>query len=266
LEAATVTQETQILEPDELEALLGTINTRTPSGARNYALLQLMAETGVRVSEALNIKPSDIREEDWPTNSHTVRVWVLRLPRHATKGQQARQGIPLSPATRQAVDRWQEKRKALGIRGGPLFCTITEGKLIHGAPTAEGFAEGKVETKLEPGRPLSRYYVHQLLKRLAKRAGITTPLHAHVLRHTALTALYDRTQDLRLVQHVAGHTTTRMTERYTHVHPIELARAMGALEDPQAEGRAQALALAAKLAGLPAETRKAIAALIGGDE
>jgi integrase len=46
-----------------------------------------------------------------------------------------------------------------------------------------------------------------------------------------LTELYDRTGDLRLVQDVAGHTTSRMTERYTHVHPVAVARAMGAIEE-----------------------------------
>jgi integrase len=52
-----------------------------------------------------------------------------------------------------------------------------------------------------------------------------------MLRHTALTELYDRTGDLRLVQDVAGHTTSRMTERYTRVHPVAVARAMGAIEE-----------------------------------
>ena len=52
-----------------------------------------------------------------------------------------------------------------------------------------------------------------------------------MLRHTALTELYDRTGDLRMVQDVAGHTTSRMTERYTHVHPVAVARAMGAIEE-----------------------------------
>jgi len=231
-----VNQQTEVLERHEAEALLDQINTRTPTGARNFALLQLMLQTGIRCGEALQVQPGDIRQEEWPNNGGIVRVWVLRLPRRATKGQQARQGIPLSPATRQALERWQEKRHALGIRGGPLFCTISRGRRIHGAPSPEGFQEGRVESELRPGRPLDARYVRDLVARLARKAGIARRVHPHMLRHTALTELYDRTRDLRLVQLVAGHTTSRMTERYTHVHPLAVAQAMGAVEETGEEG------------------------------
>ena len=110
--------ETPVLDRNEAEALVGAINTRTPSGARNYALLQLMLQTGIRCGEALQVTAGDIRQEDWPSNGDTVRVWVLRLPSRATKGKRERQGLPLSPATRQALDTWQAKRAGLGIRGG----------------------------------------------------------------------------------------------------------------------------------------------------
>lgn len=80
-----------------------------------------------------------------------------------------------------------------------------------------------------PGEPLSSPYVRQFVKRLARQAGLEKDVHPHLLRHTALTALYDRTGDLRMVQLVAGHSTSRLTERYLHVHPMALAQAMGAL-------------------------------------
>lgn len=217
-----MTSETPTLDDHELEALLGQINTRTPTGARNSALLQLMAQTGVRCGEALQVKPSDIRQEEWGSNGDRVKVWVLRLPRKATKGRKPRQGIPLAPATRQALELWLGKRSALGIQGGPLFCTISKGQ------RQAGFADGAGE--LVPGRALNDRYVRDLVKRLAKKAGIEKDVHPHMLRHTALTNLYDKTRDLRLVQDVAGHTTSRMTERYTHVHPLSVAKAMGAIE------------------------------------
>ena len=223
--------QTDVLEQHEADALLSQINTRTPAGARNFALLQLMLQTGIRCGEALQVQPGDIRQEEWRSDEGTVRLWVLRLPRRATKGQQARQGIPLSPATRQALERWQEKRSALGIRGGPLFCTISRGRRIHGEPSPEGFQQGRAESELRPGRPLDARYVRELVARLARKAGIARRVHPHMLRHTALTELYDRTRDLRLVQLVAGHTTSRMTERYTHVHPLAVAQAMGAVQE-----------------------------------
>ena len=215
-----MTQETEVLEPAELEAVLNQVNTRTPTGARNFALLQLMARTGIRCGEALKVKTCDIRQGTWGANGEQVKVWVLRLPRRATKGQRDRQGIPLTPATRQALERWQEKRAALGVTGGPLFCTVSAGQ-------ATGFGEGG---ELQPGQPVDPRYIRQLVARLAKKAGIDRRVHPHMLRHTALTALYDKTRDLRLVQHVAGHSTSRHTERHTHVHPVAVAEAMGALD------------------------------------
>ena len=220
---APMTQETAVLESAELEHLLAQVNTKTPTGARNYALLQLMAQTGVRCGEALQVKASDVRQEDWGTNGDRVKVWVLRLPAKSTKGGKSRQGLPLTVATRQALEVWQEKRAALGIGDGPLFCTISEGTW-RGSGVTEG------EGELVPGRELNPRYVRDLVKRLARKAGIERRVHPHMLRHTALTALYDKTHDLRMVQAVAGHTTSRMTERYTHVHPLAVAEAMGALE------------------------------------
>ncbi len=222
-------ERTPVLETAELDSLLNQINTRTPSGARNYALLQLMSQTGIRCGEALNVEPADICRETWETNGKQVRVWVLRLPRRATKGNRERQGIPLSAATRLALDRWAEKRRSLGIRGRKLFCTISRGKCVHGQPSEKGFTEGQAETELRPGRPLNSRYVRQLVARLGAKAGIRSRVHPHMLRHSALTALYDKTLDLRLVQDVAGHSDSRMTERYAHVHPWRVAEAMDAL-------------------------------------
>jgi len=221
--------ETEVLEQQEVEAMLNQICTRTPTGVRNYALLELMVQTGVRCGEALAIKPQDIREESWPTDGAPAKVRVLRLPREHTKGKRPRQGIPLSPATRTAVDRWRDSRTTMGIGSGPLFCTVTSGLKVHGTPTPRGFARGRTRTRVRPGEPLSPRYVRQLVSRLALKAGIGRRVHPHMLRHTALTNLYDRTRDLRLVQQVAGHASTRMTERYTHVHPTALAEAMGAI-------------------------------------
>jgi hypothetical protein len=56
-----------------------------------------------------------------------------------------------------------------------------------------------------------------------------------MLRHTALTRLYDQTQDLRLVQDVAGHSDPRTTSRYAHVKPSKVAEAMGAFEGEEPE-------------------------------
>lgn len=216
-----MTEQTEVLSVTELEALLAQVNTSSPTGARNYALLLLMARTGVRCGEALKVQTGDVRQEEWP--GVTGRVWVLRLPRKATKGQQDRQGIPLDAATVAALRLWGKHREDLGLGSGHLFCTVSKGTREAGFSQDGG--------ALVPGEPLNSRYVRELVARLATKAGIGRRVHPHMLRHTALTALYDKTQDLRLVQTVAGHTTSRMTERYTHVHPRALAEAMGAVPD-----------------------------------
>lgn len=218
------TVETPVLEPDELERLLAQLNTRTATGARNNALLRLMAHTGLRCGEALQVRASDIRQETWARpDGGKHQVWMLRVRASTTKGGKPRQGLPLDVGVRQAVDLWQEKRSALGIGAGPLFCTISQGVRSTGFARDGG--------SLTPGEPLNSRYVRSLVKRLGRQAGIIKDVHPHMLRHTALTRLYDETRDLRMVQMVAGHQSARVTERYTHVHPLALAEAMGALRD-----------------------------------
>lgn len=215
--------ETEVLEPEEVEALLQAVNTTTLAGTRNYALLQLMVQTGIRCGEALAVTPDDVRLETWGANGDSLKLWVLRLPQAVTKGKKPRQGLPLTAATRQALQVWWEKREAAGIGDGPLFCTISEGT------RQAGFSQGA--GKLVPGKALDSRYVRDLVKRLARQAGITREVHPHMLRHTALTRLYNETHDLKLVSMVAGHSTTKMTERYVTVHPIQVAAAMGILAE-----------------------------------
>ena len=211
---------TDVLEQAELEAMLASIPRDHPTGARNYALIQLMSQTGIRCGEALQVEERDIVEETWGNNGDRIKVTVLRLRKNTTKGKKVRQGIPLTRDTLAALAEWKQHRDRLGIKGGPLFCTITKG---------ERMAHFAVDATLVPGEPLSGRYVRGMVKRVAEKAGIQKRVHPHMLRHTALTDLYDKTRDLRLVQVVAGHSSSKTTERYTHVHPVAVAEAMGIL-------------------------------------
>ena len=210
---------TPVLEQRELEAMLAVIDRKCPSGCRNYAMLKLMAQTGMRCGETLQIESSDIDVETWGNNGDRVEVCVLRLRKNTTKGKKERQGLPLTADTMKAVRRWQAVREKLGITDGPLFCTISTRQKT-------GFADEGITL---PGQKLNDRYVRELVRRLAAKAGVTKRVHPHMLRHTALTNLYDKTRDLRLVQVVAGHSSSKTTERYTHVHPMAVAEAMGVL-------------------------------------
>ena len=201
-----------MLEPHELAALLGSPDRRTASGARQLAMLHLMAQCGTRLGETLAIAPEDVGPEYWRMGSELTRVMVLRLQAATTKGGRPRVALPLSPATAAAIAAWLSWRAHVGIgSGAPLFCTV------------------RTTAVSRAGRPVNPRQVRAEFVRLAAIAGLDRHVHPHLLRHTALTSLYDRTRDLRLVQEVAGHASSSTTERYTHVHPVAIAAAMGAL-------------------------------------
>ncbi len=206
---------TAVLEPHELAALLRSPDRRTPSGARQIAMLHLMAQCGTRLGETLAVAPADVAPEHWRVGGHLTRVMVLRLRASTTKGGRPRAPLPLSPATAAALAAWMSWRAHIGISpSAPLFCTVRSTRISRA------------------GRAVNPRQVRAELVRLAAIAHIGRHVHPHLLRHTALTSLYDRTRDLRLVQEVAGHASSATTERYTHVHPVAIAAAMGALSLP----------------------------------
>ena len=205
---------TETLTDQELETLLAQVNTSVPSGARNYALLLLMAQTGLRCAEALGLKKSDIKQ----VTIEGGKASAVVLPEKASKGGKGGRIVLLAPQVVAAIQLWLKHREGLGIEGGLLFCTITQGNRQAGFAT---------DGELKLGQPVDTRYVRDLVKRLAQKAGIDRRVHPHMLRHTALTNLYNGTKDLRLTQIVAGHTTSRMTERYTHKTLNEQAEAFG---------------------------------------
>jgi len=60
------------------------------------------------------------------------------------------------------------------------------------------------------------------VKYYAEKAGIEKKVYNHLLRHTALTDLYTKTKEIRLVQQVAGHASIQITQIYTHINAEEV--------------------------------------------
>ena len=225
-----MTQQTETLEQSEIDALLGQPNVNTLVGCRNLALLQLIAQTGIRCGEALQVEDKDIKTEQWEIAGQQSSINVLRLRKQTTKGKRERVGLPLTDETMSALNSWRQRRDILGLEGGPLFCTVSQGERAHAEMhKSGGFIKGTKTNPVEfrPGRVLNSRYVRAMIKRYAKAAGIEKRVYPHLLRHSALTRIYDGTQDIRLVQEVAGHQDIKTTQRYTHVHPMNIARAMG---------------------------------------
>ena len=144
------------LTEEQLDALLGVVSIHTTTGKRNLALMLVMADAGLRVSEATGLRTTDVVSlGDEPTH---VDI------RYGKGGRPGR--VALTARAADAVGAWIDTRGALGLRLGPLFCTISSG-------TAGGHwaRDGQA---LEPGRPVSTEYARQLVHRLARRAGSAT--------------------------------------------------------------------------------------------
>lgn len=134
----------QPLTPDEVSALLAQCSLRAPTGVRNRALIILLYRSGLRISEALALKPADVS-----LKAHTARVLHGKGDKATVRGFHA--------SADDALARWLDKRQTLGLRG-PLFCTLD-------------------------GGTLSDRYVRDMLKRLAAHAGVEKRVHPHGLRH-----------------------------------------------------------------------------------
>jgi len=199
------------LTQEQMECLLDSINTRSPSGKRNLALLTLLGDLGLRIGEALGLEMRDLVSE------HGQLMEIKLRKRKAKDGGQTLE-LPRRTAARLAA--WLEARGELGIDDrGPVFCTISRGKRVHPTQDQDGFAEGETTvTELRPGKALSDSYARQLVARLAERAGIAQRVTPHTLRHTAATLMLRNGTDLRIVQELLGHSSMQTTAKiYSHV-------------------------------------------------
>ncbi len=183
----------EILTHSEALGLLATMDRYRPTPCRNRALLAILWRSGLRVSECLALKPSDLDEQ-----LGTVRVL------HG-KGDKART-VGMDGSAFDLVSRWLDRRARLGVNGhAPLFCTIHQ----------------------PVGRALTTAYVRQLLRRLAKKAGITKRVHPHGLRHTHAAELAREGVPLPVIQAQLGHASASTTAAYiAHLAPGEVIQAM----------------------------------------
>lgn len=198
-------REIDVLSPEEVRALLDLCSRRSPTGVRNRALIAVLYGAGLRIAEALALMPKDVHLDDPPS----IRV-------HRGKGNKPRT-CALLPASVEFLQRWLDKRTALGVNGRrPIFCTLTKG------------TAGTAET--QPGQPLSSAYVRGWLARLASKArtrGIDKRIHAHGFRHSHAHQLRKEGWDMHLIQKQLGHSSLSVTGQYLdHIGAHELSDRM----------------------------------------
>jgi integrase/recombinase XerD len=169
------------LNEDEVVALLNAPNIDEPAGLRDRAMLELLYACGLRVSELVGVKATEVSLSDG-----VVRV--------TGKGSKTR----LVPMGEEAVD-WIS-RYLSGARA-----TILQKRLCDAL-----FVTNR-------GEAMTRQAFWYLIKRYALLAGINKHMSPHVLRHAFATHLLNHGADLRVVQMLLGHADISTTQIYTHV-------------------------------------------------
>ena len=169
------------LSEDEVDSLLNAPNTDEPLGHRDRAMLELLYATGLRVSELINLKQSQIN----------FNQGVLRI---VGKGDRERL-IPLGEESQ----RWLKD-----FIDGPRMEILLERQTDYLFPTRRGDR-------------MTRQAFWHIIKRYAEKAGVRRKMSPHSLRHAFATHLLNRGADLRVVQLLLGHSDLSTTQIYTHV-------------------------------------------------
>ncbi len=170
------------LSVEEIDLILSAIDHSTPEGMRNRAMLETLYSSGLRVSELVGLKVSNIHAE----------VGFLRV---FGKGNKERL-VPVGREALKYIRMYQEEvRVHLDIKQGH------EGLLFLN----------------RRGRQLTRQMVFIVIRDLVAKAGIQKTISPHTFRHSFATHLIEGGADLRAVQEMLGHESITTTEIYTHL-------------------------------------------------
>jgi len=169
------------LTEEEVEALLGAPVVSDPLGNRDRTMLEVLYATGLRVSELVNLRHGQVN-----LNQGVIRI--------LGKGNRER----LIPLGEEAV-RW-----LMDFEHGPRGEILLERQTDFLFPTRRGDR-------------MTRQAFWHIIKRYARKAGISKELSPHTLRHAFATHLLNHGADLRVVQMLLGHSDLSTTQIYTHV-------------------------------------------------
>jgi integrase/recombinase XerD len=172
----------RFLSLEEVDTLLHAPDVSTARGLRDRALLELLYATGLRVSELVGLRTTDVRLDD---------EYVQCLG----KGSKQRI-VPLGAEAATWVARYLKDSR-------PVLLRRRESPWLF--------------LNARDGQRLSRLGFWKLLKAYGRQAGIRSRLSPHVVRHSFATHLLDRGADLRAIQAMLGHADLSTTQIYTHV-------------------------------------------------
>lgn len=168
---------------DQVTSILESVSIETPAGLRDRAILEFLYSTGARISEVVDLDVDDL---------HFAQDAVVRL---FGKGSKERM-VPVGGYAQRAVSDY----------------------LVRSRPSLAAKGKGTPALFLnQRGGRLSRQSVWLLLSKAAERAGITTEVSPHTLRHSFATHLLEGGADVRVVQELLGHASVTTTQIYTKV-------------------------------------------------
>lgn len=171
-----------VLSFDEIESVLAEIDMSTAEGARNKAILETMYSCGLRVSEVVNLKLSQL----------FLDVGFIRV---IGKGNKERL-VPIGDSAIKYIQQYATHTR--------VHTTIQKG-------------EEDILFLNRRGKRLSRVMIFLIIKDLVIKAGINKTVSPHTFRHSFATHLVEGGADLRAVQEMLGHESITTTEIYTHL-------------------------------------------------
>lgn len=171
----------EVLSPQEIDRLEASIDLSKWEGHRNRAIIEVLFSCGLRVSELVNLKLSDLYLDE-----EYVRVFG--------KGSKERL-VPISKRAIMELQFWFDDRCHMTIKPGEEDYVFLN----------------------RYGKHLTRTMILIMIKRQADIAGIQKTISPHTLRHSFATALLEGGADLRIIQALLGHESIGTTEIYTHI-------------------------------------------------
>ena len=171
----------EVLSTAEVDLLEQAIDLSKWEGHRNRAIIEVLFSCGLRVSELINLKLSNLYIEE-----QYVRVMG--------KGSKERL-VPISPRALDELNYWFADRNVMKIKPGEEDYVFLNRR----------------------GHHLTRTMILIMIKRCAVEAGIKKTISPHTLRHSFATSLLEGGADLRAIQAMLGHESIGTTEIYTHI-------------------------------------------------
>ncbi len=181
----------EILSVDEIDSIINAIDTKKPEGQRNKAILETLYSCGLRVSELIELKISNLFFE-----SGFIKI--------EGKGNKERL-VPISTKAIKEINLYlSEYRRNLNIHVDSEDILFLNRR----------------------GKKLSRVMIFTIIKNLVAKLGLTKNVSPHTFRHSFATHLIDGGANLRAVQEMLGHESIITTEIYTHLDKEYLKNTM----------------------------------------